>query len=72
MVDIGKDAVVFVLGVMATLAFAFGLGTAAINKFGDQQGGLSEKNIMGGIAAGVMLTAAAAIVAATNMNFQVG
>ena len=58
--------------VLSGLAFVFALVMWGINKFGDQQGGLAEKSMMGGISAGVAFAAAAVMVQGIDMNYQAG
>ena len=67
-----KGAIIFVLGVLSGLAFVFALVMWGINKFGDQQGGLAEKSMMGGISAGVAFAAAAVMVQGIDMNYHAG
>lgn len=64
-----KAAIIFVLSVLSGLAFIFALVMWGINKFGDQQGGLEEKSMMGGISAGVAFAAAAVMMQNINMNY---
>ena len=64
-----KAAIIFVLSVLSGLAFIFALVVWGINKFGDQQGGLAEKSMMGGISAGVAFAAAAVMMQNINMNY---
>lgn len=64
-----KAAIIFVLSVLSGLAFIFALVMWGINKFGDQQGGLAEKSMMGGISAGVAFAAAAVMMQNINMNY---
>ena len=53
----------------AKAAIIFVLVMWGINKFGDQQGGLAEKSMMGGISAGVAFAAAAVMMQNINMNY---
>lgn len=64
-----KAAIIFVLSVLSGLAFIFALVMWGINKFGDQQGGLAEKSMMGGISGGVAFAAAAVMMQNINMNY---
>ena len=64
-----KAAIIFVLSVLSGLAFIFALVMWGIHKFGDQQGGLAEKSMMGGISAGVAFAAAAVMMQNINMNY---
>ena len=64
-----KAAIIFVLSVLSGLAFIFALVMWGINTFGDQQGGLAEKSMMGGISAGVAFAAAAVMMQNINMNY---
>lgn len=65
-----RGVMAFIFGALGALAGLYALVLWGQNKFGEQQGGLVEKQMMGAIACSIAMFAAAALVMTLDFNYR--
>lgn len=65
-----KTVMAFVFGALGALAAVYALVLWGQSKFGEQQGGLAEKQMMGAIACSIAMFAAASLVMTLDFNYR--
>ena len=65
-----RGVMAFIFGALGALAGLYALVLWGQNKFGEQQGGLAEKQMMGAIACSIAMFAAAALVVTLHFNYR--